>query len=209
MAKITVYGSTGMVGSDITREAVSRGHQVTGVSRSSAPDNRVDGASYVTGTLQDTADVSAKAADADILVLSVPGPRDGSSVQPVIDAHAALIPALADQDVRVFVVGGAGATLTEDGTMLVDAPDFPEAYAAEARSFAEILDLYRAAPDALDWTMLAPAPEIGPGTPAESYVLGEDHPAGGSVTTGTFARAVLDELENPAHRRTRFTVADA
>lgn len=209
MANITVYGSTGMVGSDITREAVSRGHRVTGVSRHENPANQMDGVTYVTGTLQDTADVVSKAENADIVVISVPGPRDGSSVQPVIDAHAALIPALADQDVRVFVVGGAGATLTEDGTKLVDTPDFPEAYAAEARSFVEVLDLYRAAPAGLDWTMLAPAPEIAPGAPAESYALGEDHPAGGSVTTGTFARAALDELEKPAHRRTRFTVADA
>ncbi|MGV0869754.1 NAD(P)-dependent oxidoreductase [Corynebacterium kalidii] len=209
MTTITVYGSTGMVGSDITREAAARGHRVIGVSRQESPDNRVDGVTYVTGNLQDTADVVAKAADTDVLVISVPGPRDGSSVQPVIDAHAALVPALAGQDVRVFVVGGAGATLTADGTMLVDTPDFPEAYAAEARSFAEVLDLYRAAPASLDWTMLAPAPEIGPGAPAEPYVLGDDHPAGDSVTTGTFARAALDEIETPAHRRTRFTVADA
>jgi putative NADH-flavin reductase len=209
MATITIYGSTGMVGRDITREAVARGHRVIGVSRRQDPDNRVDGVTYVTGSLQDTADVVAKAADTDVLVFSVPGPRDGSPVQPIIDAHAALIPALADRDVRVFVVGGAGATQTDDGTLLVDTPDFPGAYAAEARSFAEVLDLYRAAPASLDWTMLAPAPEIGPGAPAESYVLGDDRPAGDSVTTGTFARAALDEIEAPAHRRTRFTVADA
>lgn len=209
MATITVYGSTGMVGSDITREAVSRGHRVTGVSRRSNPDNTVDGVTYVTGDLGDTADVVNRAKDTDVLVISVPGPRDGSSFQPVIDAHAALVRALAGLAVRVFVVGGAGATLAEDGTRLVDTPDFPEAYAAEARSFAEVLELYRAAPASLDWTMLAPAPEIGPGAPAESYVLGDDHPAGESVTTGTFARAALDEIETPAHRRARFTVADA
>ena len=93
--------------------------------------------------------------------------------------------------------------------MLKDTPDFPEAYKAEAQSFAEILDIYKASSENLDWVMLAPAPEIGPGEAAASYNLGLDNPAGGSVTTGTFAVSALDELEKPAHRRQRFTVADA
>lgn len=212
MSRITVYGSTGMVGSDIVREAVARGHDVTGVSRSEQPKNAVEGVTYVTGDVSDASDVVAKAQDADIVVISVPGPRDGSSVQPIIDAHAALIPTYAASDAasaRLFVVGGAGATLTEDGTRLVDTPDFPEAFKAEALSFSEILDLYKASPENVDWVMLAPAPEIGPGEPAASYNLGGDNPAGASVTTGTFAKATLDELETPAHRRERFTVADA
>jgi putative NADH-flavin reductase len=213
MSAITIYGSTGMVGHDIAQRAVERGHRVTGVSRSSQPGNTVEGVTYVSGDLAEATDVVAKAEDADIVVISVPGPRDGSSVQPIIDAHAALIPALAASsvaaDTRFFVVGGAGATLTEDGTRLMDTPDFPEAFKAEAQSFSEILDLYKAAPENLDWVMLAPAPEIGPGPAAVSYNLGGDNPAGAAVTTGTFATATLDELESPAHRRERFTVADA
>ena len=216
MSTITVYGSTGMVGSAITAEAAGRGFTVTGVSRRSPAavketGRAVDGVTYVTGEISDTADVVAKAAGTDNLVLSVPGARDGSSVQPIIDAHTALIPALAEAGVsaRIFIVGGAGATLTPDGTLLKDTPDFPDAFKAEAASFTEILDLWRAAPAGLDWVMLAPAPEIAPGEAAASYVLGDDEPAGGHVSSGTFAVAAVDELATPAHRRTRFTVADA
>ena len=82
MSTITVYGSTGMVGSAITAEAASRGYTVTGVTRKSPADvkDAVEGVTYVTGEISDTADVVAKAAATDILVLSVPGARDGSSV---------------------------------------------------------------------------------------------------------------------------------
>lgn len=209
MRTITVYGSTGMVGSAIAAEAAGRGFTVTGVSRRSpeAVENRIPGVTYVTGEISDTADVVATARDADAVVISVPGPRDGSSVQPIIDAHAAL--AEAGTTARIFIVGGAGATRTPDGTMLKDTPGFPAAYKAEADSFAEILDFWRAAPESLDWVMLAPAPEIAPGEAAASYNLGDDEPAGDAVTTGTFARAAVDELTTPAHRRTCFTVADA
>ncbi|MGO1465625.1 MAG: NAD(P)H-binding protein, partial [Candidatus Corynebacterium faecigallinarum] len=81
MSAITIYGATGMVGHDIAQQAADRGHQVTGVSRSTEPSNTVDGVTYVTGEVADVADVVAKAQDADIVVISVPGPRDGSSVQ--------------------------------------------------------------------------------------------------------------------------------
>lgn len=213
MSTITVYGSTGMVGSAIVAEAVARNHKVTGITRG-APEkvaHPVPGVTYVTGDVADPASVVSQASTSDIVVLSVPGARDGSSVQPIIDAHAALIPALAAAGVtaRVFIVGGAGATLDAHGVMLKDTPDFPAAYKAEADSFAAILDLWRATPESLNWVMLAPAPQIAPGAAAASYVLGSDHPAGPSVTNATFAKAALDELEKPAHLRTRFTVADA
>ncbi len=213
MSTVTIYGSTGMVGSAIAAEAASRGFTVTGVTRRNpdAVTGPVDGVTYVTGEISDVSDVVAEASATENLVISVPGARDGSSVQPIIDAHAALIPALAEAGTtaRILIVGGAGATETPDGTMLKDTPGFPAAYKAEADSFAEILDLWRAAPEGLDWVMLAPAPEIAPGEATSSYALGDDQPAGDAVSTGTFATAAVDELVSPAHRRTRFTVANA
>ncbi|AWT25299.1 MULTISPECIES: NAD(P)-dependent oxidoreductase [Corynebacterium] len=213
MSTVTVYGSTGMVGSAITAEAASRGFTVTGVTRGN-PDhvkNPVPGVTYVTGDIADTGDVVEKARATDIIVFSVPGPRDGSSVQPIIDAHSRIVAAFAGAKItaRIFIVGGAGATRTPDGTMLKDTPDFPAAYKAEAESFARILELWQGSARDLDWTMLAPAPQIAPGEPTESYNLGDDQPAGDFVTAGTFARAAVDELEKPAHRRARFTVANA
>lgn len=213
MNTITVYGSTGMVGSAVAAEAATRGFHVTGVTHGNpdAVKNPVSGVTYVTGDIADTGDVVNKAKEADIIVLSVPGARDGSSVQPIIDAHSRIVNAVAGAHVtsRVFIVGGAGATETPDGTLLKDTPDFPADYLAEAESFAEILELWRGAARGVDWVMLAPAPQIAPGDAAASYVLGTDQPAGVSVSTGTFAKAALDELQTPAHRRMRFTVADA
>ncbi|MDN6439507.1 NAD(P)-dependent oxidoreductase [Corynebacterium nuruki] len=213
MSTITVYGATGMVGSEIVTEAVARGYQVTGVTHGN-PDhvkNPVAGVSYVSGDIADTGDVVEKAKATDIIVFSVPGARDGSSVQPIIDAHSRIVAAFAGAGVtaRIFIVGGAGATRTPDGTLLKDTPDFPAAYKPEAESFAQILDLWRGSAKSLDWTMLAPSPEIAPGEATASYALGDDVAAGGFVTAGTFAKAALDELDTPAHRRARFIVSNA
>uniref|UniRef100_UPI0025E4953C NAD(P)H-binding protein n=1 Tax=uncultured Corynebacterium sp. TaxID=159447 RepID=UPI0025E4953C len=88
MSTVTIYGSTGMVGSAIAAEAASRGFTVTGVTRRNpdAVTGPVDGVTYVTGEISDVSDVVAEASATENLVISVPGARDGSSVQPIIDA---------------------------------------------------------------------------------------------------------------------------
>ncbi|MGX9899270.1 hypothetical protein ACW0JT_04070 [Arthrobacter sp. SA17] len=60
----------------------------------------------------------------------------------------------------------------------------------------------------MDWTVLAPAPLIQPGERTGEYVTALDTPAGSQISTQDFAVAMLDEIENPKHRRTRFTAAN-
>ncbi len=197
--KIVVYGATGMVGSQITEVAVARGHEVTGVSRTGKP---VPGATAVAADLADTATVVKLAADADAVVFSIPPDRTGGPAQPTVDAHARII--AAKPAARLLVVGGAGS-LEVDGSLLVDSPEFPEPYKPEAKAFTQILADYRAS-EGLDWTLVSPSPVIMPGE-RHGHVVGTDSPVGVSVTTADFADAILDELETPAYRGRRFTVA--
>lgn len=201
--KIAVYGATGMIGRQIVAEAAKRGHEVTSVSRS-AP--LVEGA--VSSAIAEFGDMHAYRALAranDVVVFSVPPPRTGDSHQGFLDAHEEISETLVPA--RVFVIGGAGATEV-DGVRLSETPGFPAENLAEARTMGEVLDFYTSA-SGLDWTMLAPAPVITPGDPTGSIVLGNDSPAGEKVTTGDFAVAVLNELEEPQHGHRRFTVASA
>ncbi|KQB85263.1 NAD(P)H-binding protein [Corynebacterium oculi] len=208
MSRIVIMGATGMIGSAVAAEARSRGHEVLGLSRHiPAPEKRVEGVEYHEGEVSDTGALLDAARGADALVVTVPINRATGEADAIVEAHRSLIAAA--PDTRVIVVGGAGGLQADENTLLVDTPDFPEEYRAEARAFVRILALYRQAPEALDWTMLAPSPEIAPGPAAASHRLSTDSPAGSFVSTGTFAVALLDEVENPRHRRARFSVADA
>lgn len=204
---IAVFGATGMVGSAIVTEAAERGLHVIGVTRSGAPENPVDGVEYRTGNLTDTTAVTALAEEVDVLVIATTGNRETGDYSEVLDGHADLVDAA--PKTRLFVVGGAGGLETEDGRTLVDAGLIPKEYAAEPATFIKVLDMYRGSAESLDWVMLAPSPSIEPGEKTASYTLSDARPAGEHVTTGTFAAAALDEIEKPAHRRARFTVADA
>ena len=54
MTKIVVFGGTGYTGSNVVREAASRGHEVVAVSRSE-PQEQVPGVRYETGSAEDVA----------------------------------------------------------------------------------------------------------------------------------------------------------
>ncbi|MGO4103982.1 NAD(P)-dependent oxidoreductase [Leifsonia sp. YAF41] len=198
--KIAVYGASGMVGTEITAEALRRGHDVTAVTRSGAD---VAGATARVAELSDLASFTDLASH-DVIVLAVAPDRTGQSHEPFLEAHRAI--AASGVPARVFIVGGAGATEI-DGVQLKDLPGFPTVYKAEATTMGAILDDYRSSTD-LDWTMLSPAPVIAPGERTGSYVLGVDSPAGDAVSTQDYAVAVLDELETPRHPKRRFTVAN-
>ena len=137
--KIAVYGATGMVGSEITAEALRRGHEVTAVTRSGSA---VEGTAARTAELSDLEAFQDLAAAHDAVVVSVSPDRTGGPHKPILAAHRAI--AGAAVPARLFIVGGAGA-LEIDGVRLKDLPGFPEAYLAEATTFAEVLDTYRAA----------------------------------------------------------------
>jgi putative NADH-flavin reductase len=201
--KIALFGASGMIGSRIATEAVSRGHHVTGYTRRGG--ELPAGVVAAVGDLADETTVKEAAATHDV-VLSATGPsRTGGSHE----LWLAAVQNLVDHAIgaRVLFVGGAGSLLTPDGTRLLDAPGFPPEYAAESRAGAAALDAFRAAPADLDWTFLSPAPVIAPGERTGRYVVALDSPAGDSVSAEDYAVALVDELEQPRHRRQRFTVA--
>ncbi|NEK84784.1 NAD(P)H-binding protein [Blastococcus saxobsidens] len=213
MARISVFGGTGYAGSNIATEAVRRGHTVTSVSRS-VPEQPLDGVTYLTGSLLD-ADIRAKAlAEADVVVVAVAPRGDmAGSVQPGI---AALIADAEQAGVRLGVIGGAGSLhVAEGGPLLFDTPDFPAEYRPESLEMAAALDDLRAAPETLDWFYLCPPAAFGGFAPGErrgTYRVADDvlltDDEGTSFIGGEdFGAAVVDEIEQPAHRRARFTVA--
>lgn len=213
MARITVIGGTGYAGGHIVREAAARGHEVTSVSRS-LPAEQAEGVRYVTGSVLDDGTRVAAASESDVVIATV-SPR-GDMAGRVAPAYAELAEAARLKGARLGVVGGAGSLLVaEGGPRLVDTDEFPEAFRAEALEFADILDALRETPDDLDWFYLSPAAGFGAFAPGEAtgrYRVGGDvlltDDDGSSFISGAdLAAALVDEIERPAHRRARFTVA--
>ena len=108
---------------------------------------------------------------------------------------------------RLIVVGGAGSLLV-DGKRLLDSPDFPEMYHAEALIGAQALEFVRGLDEGVDWTFFSPAPVIQPGERTGVFTVGGDSPVGDAISAEDYAVAMVDEIEKPAYRRARFTAAN-
>ena len=80
---------------------------------------------------------------------------------------------------RYFVVGGAGSLEVAPGVKLIDTPQCPAAYKAEATKGGEFLELLRKDKE-LDWTFLSPSAVIAPGERTGKFRLGKEKPARGS-----------------------------
>jgi hypothetical protein len=201
--KIAVYGATGMIGSRLVAEALERGHEVTGITRSGG--ELPAGVTAVRGGAGD-AELAARIAAGNDVVISAIGPsRTGGDRRAYLADLANLVENLGGT--RLLVVGGAGSLLI-GGQRLVDSPEFPEPYKAEALIAAEALEYFRGLGEQVDWTFVSPAPVIAPGERTGVFTLGTDSPAGESVSAEDFAVALVDEVEKPAHRRRRFTLAN-
>lgn len=212
MAKLVVFGGTGYAGGRIGAEALRRGHEVVGVARNTGA--VPEGVEAVRGSLHDEEFVSQVTKDADVVVVATPARAiDG---QKLIDAVPALARIARENGVRLSFVGGAASLLVADGgPRLFDTPQFPAEYKEEAGNHAEVLGLLREQPEGLDWFYVSPAAEFGAWIPGERRggfrvggdILLTDENGKSHIGGDDFATAYVDEIEQPKHRRARFTVA--
>lgn len=212
--RITIFGATGAVGSRVTLEALSRGHEVTAVGRNrqrlEALALNLSTARVRRGDAADPGDVARLSYGQD-LVISATRPVAGEEGELAIAAKG-LVSGLAGTGVRLLIVGGA-ASLTlpgSAGTTVVDGPGFPAELRPIALACNEQLEVVRGSSD-LDWAYLSPPALLEPGVRTGSYRVGQDEllvGADGSsyLSMEDFAIALVDEAERPRHHRVRFTV---
>lgn len=201
MAHIALIGASGQAGSRILQELSRRGHQVTALAR------HPEKIAVSPGVIARRADVYDQAG----LIEALRG-HDAviSAVHFTASDTAALLAAVKASGVpRYLVVGGAGSLEVAPGKRVLDLPDFPAAYLAEATKGAEFLEQLRAE-KALDWTFLSPSAEFVAGERTGQFRLGKDtllsNETGSRISFEDYAIALVDELEKPAHSRQRFTV---
>ncbi|MFJ5315663.1 NAD(P)-dependent oxidoreductase [Pectobacterium versatile] len=201
MSHIALIGASGDAGSRILKELSDRGHTVTAIAR--VPE-KIASLPNVTAKQGDALDKEALVTlfkGHDVVVSAV---KFGSS------DPATLIAAVKAAGVkRYLVVGGAGSLEIAPGQRLIDQPNFPDAYRPEASRGAAFLDLLKQEND-LDWSFLSPSAEFVPGQRTGTFRLGKDtllsNDKGSSISFEDYAVALVDEIENPAHTRQRFTV---
>lgn len=200
--KIALIGATGNVGTKIVNEALSRGHQVTGIARHIEKLEARQGLTAKQADLADEKTLAAAVRGHDAIIVSVRYQHN--------DVLKAFVAAKAAGVKRVLLVGGAASLEASPGVRLVDTPGFPAEIKVEALPAAEALNRVRAE-QALDWTFVSPSIMLVPGERTGKFRIGtdqvlKDEKGDSRISQEDLAVAILDELEKPRHIRKRFTV---
>jgi len=200
--RIAVYGGAGTIGSRIVAEALDREHQVTVITRGTAPDVPL-GAWARRGDAADGDDVAKVASEHDVVVCAIGPSRTGVRAEVFLMAVRRLAENVGTH--RLVVVGGSGLLLVAPGLRLLDTATFPQQYRHEATAQLAALEQLKDGGGFVDWVYVSPAPVTTPGQRTGHYRIGGDTLLGDFISIEDYAVAILDEIERPRHRREQFT----
>ncbi|NTF97914.1 NAD(P)-dependent oxidoreductase [Rhizobium rhizogenes] len=198
---VAVVGGSGKVGSWLVAELLDRSHEVTVVSRHAGQMVSRPGLTQLQGDAADPVALAKDLAGHDVVV---------SVVRFVDFAPDDMLAALRGAKVKRYLsVGGAGSLRHPEGGLIYDRGNMTESVRTNSRMGGVWLDRLRES--GLDWTMLCPGNRFYDGERTGKFRLGGDEAifaADGtsSISYQDFAVALVDELEHPRHRGTRFTV---
>jgi uncharacterized protein len=199
--KVALIGATGMIGSRLLAELSQRGHEVTAIVRNPEKVPALPKVTAKKGDVFDEPGLTALLKGHEAAISAVHFAQS--------DPKKLISAAKASGVKRYLVVGGAGSLEVAPGVKLIDTPQFPAMYKAEAAAGGDFLELLRKEPT-LDWTFLSPSAVIAPGERTGKFRLGGDqlltHDKGSNISAEDYAAAFVDELEKSAHSQRRFTV---
>ena len=208
MAKsIAVVAANGRSGQLIVKEALERGHDVTGFVRS---ENRAPAKKAV---VKDIMELTAQDLEGFDAVVDAFGAWTPETLPQHSTTLAHLSDILSGSDTRLLVVGGAGSLYLnpEHSLTVAQSPDFPEAFKPLALAMGAALAELRKRDD-VRWTYISPACDFqADGERTGEYILGGEeltvNERGESIISyADFAVAMLDEIESGNHVGQRISV---
>lgn len=208
---LALIGSTGFVGSKVLKEALSRGHQVTAISRDpSKITTSGNGLTPLPVDIFNPQALSAALAGHDAVISAYnSGWSNPNLYQDFKRGYASILSAAKEAKVpRLLVVGGASSLVLPDGRRVFDVY-IPEDFKRAVIGAMELLDDLKKEQE-LNWVFLSPPIDLTDGDRTGAYRIGTDAPVTdaqgkSAITTGDLASVILDEIENPRFIRQRFT----
>lgn len=219
---VVLLAATGRAGRTILQELIQRGHRVTAVARSldKLPGNLPENIKPVKDDLSNTDRIAEIIAGADVVVSafgpSSSDPRytsDESYTDQLVSVTERAIAAVRKAGVaRLIVVGGCGSLEFSPGVTVLDSGHWPQQYVPIAKSHVKAFAALQASD--INWTYFSCPMSITPGERTGKFVLGgdrlvKDAEGKSRVSFEDYAVALVDEIEQPAHERARFTIGYA
>lgn len=211
--KLAIIGATGMAGTALYNESLSRGHEMTAIVRHKEKAVSLFGDS-VKVIDKDVFELTRKDLEEfDVIINAFATAPDKAYLH--LDLAAKLVAMFRDtKSPRLFFILGAASLLDENDNIFLETLK----HVPEAESWISIpIEAYKTlnflrSIENVNWVGVSPSANFVAGE-ATTPVIGKDHLLKSSsgesiVTSETMAIGILDEIENPQFIRTRFTVCN-
>lgn len=194
--RLTVFGATGGIGTEVVRQALDAGHEVIAVVRDPARLG-VSGNPLLRVIRADVTDVEAivPAVEATDAVVSALGPRKNGSITICRDGAQAIMRAMDKTGVRrLVVVSASGAYVDAGDGPLTRAVVKPILQRLLREGFASVRDMERAVRGSgTDWTIMRP-PMLTNAERRGTYRTAVDRNVGRTIARADVADAILHAL---------------
>lgn len=211
--KIVILGANGQVGAAVGQEALERGHEVVGVTRSSKPDYLGHGAALHRQGDAGSPDFLAPVISGADVVVNALRPAEGRE-QELVENSLGVMEACRQARIRLVVSGGAGSMPVSeepDAPQVIETEYVQDPWRAIATASTAQYNGMLEAGGNLDWTYIAAPAMLGDGPRRGTYRSSTKalvtRPDGTSeLSWSDFAVVVVDEIERPSGAR-RLTAA--
>jgi putative NADH-flavin reductase len=204
---VVLYGATGKSGIRILTELLARNHNITAVARN--PVGLPANVKTVKDDLGDVNKIASLITGSDAVISAYAPPQDDTDQLLGVTERQIEAVRKAGKNIRLIVVGGAGSLEVAPGVTVIKSGHLPAEWIPIATSHEKALELLKKSD--INWTYFSPAAFFGPGSRTGKFRLDTDKlvadaQGNSRISMEDYAIALVDELEKPAHERSRFTI---
>ena len=197
---VTIFGATGMVGKQLIKTALHKGHTVKAFGRNVYTSGLVEheNLEVIQGALFDEGQVRKAVSGSDAVLSALGGAADGTDKTRSLGMKNIVAQMEKAGIKRIIAVGGKGVLDDENGELLLESPSYPRQYIPVGIEHFKALEFLEQS--TLDWTMVAPPDIIDAEATGEYIAVKKTLPSPNTdkVNAGDLALFMVNELDKKA-----------
>jgi uncharacterized protein len=207
---VTIFGATGMVGSQLITHAMAKGWIIKAFGRNVESlidkDLHTENFHAMKGYVFDAGEVKNALKGSDAVLSALGGGFSGTDKSRSLGIKNIITQMKQTGVRRIVALGGAGILPDATGSFLMDATDFPPEMIPVSMEHRQAYLYLKES--GLDWTFVCPPAIIDSSADNKFIALSETAPEGFRVSAGNLALFMVEELQRNAHLQERVAITN-
>ena len=208
--QIIIFGATDMVGKQLLKQALYKGHRVKAFGRNVFTEGLPEDGQLelVQGALFDESQVYKAIEGCDAVLSALGGDSTGADFTRSLGMKNIVAQMQKAGVGRIVAVGGMGSLKADDDTLVMDQPGYPTKFLPVSREHLKAYEILKAS--TLDWTVVCP-PDIINAESTGNFNTAADYPPTPNsykINAGDLALFMLSEMEKKEFVHHRVGIAN-